>query len=138
MRKIMLALVATSALSGLVSSISGCSVFGVYRIDIPQGTPLTQAQVSQLRIGMTQQQVRYILGSPSLTDTLQPNRWDYVYNYRPGTYAKKAGLKPVNNQHLVLTFDNDLLKSIVGAESIPASQPGLPASRDTALNAPPL
>jgi outer membrane protein assembly factor BamE len=135
MRKIMLALVATAALSGLVS---GCSVLGVYRIDIPQGAPLTQAQVAQVHVGMTQQQVRYVLGSPSLTDTLQPNRWDYAYHYQPGTYARKAGLKPVQQQRLSLYFDNNVLARIDGAASIPATQFGLPNSRDTTLNAAPL
>jgi outer membrane protein assembly factor BamE len=135
MRKIMLALVAITALSGVMS---GCSVLSVYRIDIPQGAPLTAAQVSQLRVGMTQQQVRYLLGSPSLTDTLQPNRWDYAYRYQPGTYAKKVGLKPVTNQRLSLYFSNDALARIEGADSIPAAQFGLPNSRDTTLNAAPL
>jgi outer membrane protein assembly factor BamE len=117
MRKIMLALVATAALSGLVS---GCSVLGVYRIDIPQGAPLTQAQVAQVHVGMTQQQVRY------------------VYHYQPGTYARKAGLKPVQQQRLSLYFDNNVLARIDGAASIPATQFGLPNSRDTTLNAAPL
>lgn len=135
MRKIMLALVATTALSGVMS---GCSVLGVYRIDIPQGAPLTAAQVSQLRVGMTQQQVRYLLGSPSLTDTLQPDRWDYAYRYQAGTYAKKAGLKPVTDQRLSLYFKNNALARIEGANSIPEVQFGLPNSRDTTLNAAPL
>lgn len=135
MRKIMLAFVASTTLMGLVS---GCSVLGVYRIDIPQGAPLTQAQVAKVRLGMTQQQVRYVLGSPSLTDTLQPNRWDYAYTYQPGTYARKAGLKPVQQQRLSLYFENNALARIEGADSIPATQFGLPNSRDTTLNALPL
>ena len=46
MQKIMLALFVTSVLSG-------CSVFGVYKVDIPQGTPLTKAQASQVQVGMS-------------------------------------------------------------------------------------
>jgi outer membrane protein assembly factor BamE len=38
---------------------------------------------------MSFQQVRFLLGSPTVTDPLNPQRWDYIYNYIPGTYAKK-------------------------------------------------
>lgn len=135
MRKIMLAICATTVLS----VVSGCAVFGVYRIDIPQGSPLTQAQVGQIKIGMTPAQVRYILGNPSIEDPLSPQRWDYVYHYTPGTYARQAGFKAVNDQHLVLFFDdNKKLLRIEGQASIPEKQLGLPPSKDTRLLAPPL
>ena len=93
MQKIMLALFVTSVLSG-------CSVFGVYKVDIPQGTPLTKAQASQVQVGMSFQQVRFLLGSPTVTDPLNPLRWDYIYNYIPGTYAKKAKIPAAHGQHL--------------------------------------
>lgn len=132
MQKIMLALFASSI-------ITGCSLFGVYRIDIPQGTPLTQAQVAQIKVGMTAQQVRFLLGSPAITDTLNPNRWDYIYNYIPGTYARKAKLKAAGGQHLKVYFDDQgVVTKIEGTETIPETQPGLPQSKDQTLNAPPL
>jgi len=83
MQKIMLTLFVASLLGG-------CSVFGVYKVDIPQGTPLTQAQASKIQVGMTYQQVQFLLGSPTVSDPLNPGRWDYIYNYIPGTYAKKS------------------------------------------------
>ena len=83
MQKIMLALFVTSLLAG-------CSTLGVYKVDIPQGTPLTQAQASKIQVGMSHQQVRFLLGSPTVSDPMNPLRWDYIYNYTPGTYAKKA------------------------------------------------
>ncbi len=82
MQKLVLTLFVTSLLAG-------CSIFGVYKVDIPQGTPLTKAQASQVQVGMNFQQVRFLLGSPTVTDPLNPQRWDYIYNYIPGTYAKK-------------------------------------------------
>ena len=132
MQKIMLALFVTSLLGG-------CSVFGVYKVDIPQGTPLTQAQASQIQVGMTHQQVRFLLGSPTVTDPMNPLRWDYLYNYIPGTYAKKAKIPAVQGQHLKVFFDqNGVVNKIEGLETIPESQPGLPASKEPILNAPPL
>ncbi len=83
MQKIMLTLFVTSLLTG-------CSTLGVYKVDIPQGTPLTQAQAAKIQVGMSHQQVRFLLGSPTVTDPMNPLRWDYIYNYTPGTYAKKS------------------------------------------------
>ena len=44
-------------------------------------TPLTKAQTSQVQVGMSFQQVRFLLGSPTVTDPLNPLRWDYICNY---------------------------------------------------------
>ncbi|AXY55937.1 outer membrane protein assembly factor BamE [Acinetobacter chinensis] len=132
MQKIMLALFATSLLAG-------CSVLGVYKVDIPQGSPLTQAQAAQIHVGMSHQQVRFLLGSPTITDPMNPLRWDYVYNYIPGTYAKKAKIPAAKGQHLKVFFDqNGIVKEIQGLETIPESQPGLPGSKEAILTAPPL
>jgi outer membrane protein assembly factor BamE len=132
MQKIMLTLFVTSLLSG-------CSVFGVYKVDIPQGTPLTLTQASKLQVGMTHQQVRFLLGSPTITDPLNPLRWDYIYNYIPGTYAKKAKIPAAHGQHLKVYFnETGVVTKIEGLETIPESQPGLPASKEAILTAPPL
>ena len=132
MQKIMLTLFVTSLLSG-------CSVFGVYKVDIPQGTPLTLTQASKLQVGMTHQQVRFLLGSPTITDSLNPLRWDYIYNYIPGTYAKKAKIPAAHGQHLKVYFnETGVVTKIEGLETIPESQPGLPASKEAILTAPPL
>lgn len=132
MQKLMLTLVVTSLLVG-------CSTLGVYKVDIPQGTPLTQAQASKVQVGMSHQQVRFLLGSPTVTDPLNPLRWDYIYNYIPGTYAKKAKIPAAHGQHLKIYFnETGIVTKIEGLETIPKSQPGLPASREAILNAPPL
>ena len=132
MQKIMLTLFVTSLLSG-------CSVFGVYKVDIPQGTPLTLTQAPKLQVGMTHQQFRFLLGSPTITDPLNPLRWDYIYNYIPGTYAKKAKIPAAHGQHLKVYFnETGVVTKIEGLETIPESQPGLPASKEAILTAPPL
>lgn len=55
-----------------------------YRIDIRQGNYVTQEMVAQLKPGMTRDQVRFILGTPLVTDVFHADRWDYVYSFRPG------------------------------------------------------
>ena len=132
MQKIMLTLFVTSLLTG-------CSTLGVYKVDIPQGTPLTQSQAAKIQVGMSHQQVRFLLGSPTVTDPINPLRWDYIYNYIPGTYAKKVNIPAAQGQHLRVFFDaNGIVERVEGLETIPASQPGLPGSKEAILNAPPL
>jgi outer membrane protein assembly factor BamE len=132
MQKIMLTLLVTSLLAG-------CSTLGVYKVDIPQGTPLTQTQASKVQVGMTHQQVRFLLGSPTISDPLNPLRWDYIYNYIPGTYAKKEKIPAASGQHLKIFFDsNGIVQKVEGLETIPSSQPGLPESKEAILTAPPL
>ena len=71
--------------TALALMIAGCSEFpGVYKIDIPQGNVVTQEMVNQLRPGMTHSQVRYVLGTPLVTDTFSDGRWDYIYSIKEG------------------------------------------------------
>lgn len=119
LRKLLLtATIATSV------ALSGCSLFSVYKIDLPQGTPITQTQAQKVQVGMNQNQVLYILGSPAIRDTLAPNRWDYIYDYKAGTEGERQGIQDVKNasQHLVIYFDaNGLVSRIEGLETLPSA-----------------
>lgn len=102
--------------------LSACSMLGVYTIDLPQGTPITQTQAQQVQIGMSQDQVLYLLGSPALRDSLAPNRWDYIYDYQAGTDGKKAGKADIQNaeQHLIIYFDSsNRVSDIHGVNRLP-------------------
>ena len=57
------------------------SSLGVYKIDINQGNYLSQDMVDKLKVGMTRQQVRLVLGTPLVTSAFRDNRWDYVYEF---------------------------------------------------------
>jgi outer membrane protein assembly factor BamE len=48
-------------------------------MDIQQGNFVSQEMVSQLKPGMTKEQVRFVLGTPLITDIFHVDRWDYVY-----------------------------------------------------------
>jgi outer membrane protein assembly factor BamE len=61
---------------GFVPRIPGVTP---YRIDIQQGNYVSQEMVAQLKPGMTKEQVRFILGTPMVTDIFHTDRWDYVY-----------------------------------------------------------
>lgn len=100
------ALVAT----GLVAGCSFDSVVGVvdpYRIDIRQGNYVDQEMLSQLRRGMSRDQVRYVLGSPLVVDMFRKDRWDYVYRLR-------SGRGEAQQRVISLHFDGDVLDRVEG------------------------
>lgn len=72
-----------------------------YKIDVQQGNVLTQEMVTQLKPGQTREQVRFILGSPMITDIFHQQRWDYVYRYQSG----KTG--QVESRKFAVYFDNE-------------------------------
>ena len=63
----------------------------VYRANISQGNLLEQADIEQVAIGMTQSQVRFLLGTPMIDDPFRRDRWDYVYYLKIG--RKDASFK---------------------------------------------
>jgi len=73
---------------GLAAALAGCaggSKWGFpYKIDVQQGNWITQEQVALLQPGMSREQVRFALGSPTLTSVLHADRWDYPYYFKPG------------------------------------------------------
>ncbi len=88
--------------------IAGCSEFpGVHKIDIPQGNVVTQDMVDQLKPGMTRNQVRFVMGTPLITDTFSPNRWDYIYSMEKGGEDR-------TQEGVTLFFTDDLLSGISG------------------------
>jgi outer membrane protein assembly factor BamE len=54
-------------------------ILSPYRIDIPQGNFVSEEMVLQLKEGMTQDQVRFALGTPLIADIFHADRWDYVF-----------------------------------------------------------
>ncbi|WP_210395899.1 outer membrane protein assembly factor BamE [Motiliproteus sediminis] len=95
-------------ISILALTLAGCSFFpGVHKIDIQQGNVITQEQVDQLRPGMSRSQVRFVLGTPAVTDTFHQDRWDYLYTLQEGGGERQQ-------QRLTLYFDDDKLSRLSG------------------------
>jgi len=54
-------------------------IFSPYRPDIQQGNFVSSEMLSQLKVGQTRDQVRFILGGPLLTSVFHDDRWDYPF-----------------------------------------------------------
>ncbi len=82
----------TAAAAVLLMLTAGCSTLErvVYRPDINQGNYLTPTDVAKVRVGMTQQQVAYALGTPMMTDPFGTNTWFYVFRQQPGHEKRDA------------------------------------------------
>ncbi|MGB0712030.1 MAG: outer membrane protein assembly factor BamE [Gammaproteobacteria bacterium] len=95
----------------LISSLhlSGCETASslLYRIDVNQGNLVNQDMVNRLRPGMNRRQVAYLLGTPTLVDTFNSDRWDYMYLSQPGS-------GDTTRKHLAVHFDGDQLARIEG------------------------
>jgi outer membrane protein assembly factor BamE len=100
----------------IAAGLAGCSylpsmpkinaqTFSPYKIDIQQGNYVDESMVDKLKLGMTHTQVKFIMGTPLVTDVFHANRWDYIYTYR------KDG-KLTEQRRVVLIFKGDALDSI--------------------------
>lgn len=111
----------------VIVTISACSSLpgfvNSYKIDVQQGNLLTQEMASQLKVGQTKEQVRFILGTPVLVDMFHADRWDYIYRL-------KKGSGEVEVRKFSAFFDkNDKLTRIAG--DVAAAGPDSVAEPDT-------
>ena len=88
-------------LASLAAS-SGC----VYRLNIAQGNLIEQEDLDQVEVGMTRNQVRFLLGTPMIDDPFHKDRWDYIYFLKIG--RKDATFK----RWVSVVFEEDLVSEI--------------------------
>jgi outer membrane protein assembly factor BamE len=102
-------LLAITALLPACKSVDVPKVPGVtpYRMVIQQGNFISQEMVSQLKPGMTKEQVRFVLGTPLVTDIFHADRWDYVF-FRETADGKRE------QRNLSVVFEKDKLARVLG------------------------
>jgi outer membrane protein assembly factor BamE len=97
-----------TSIIAIALSLSACSSW-VYRIDIPQGNYLEQKSIDKIQVGMTKEQVKFVLGSPVLVDSFDKDTWNYVYRFKSGRSEKLDTQK-----NFTMKFENDKLVSADG------------------------
>ena len=87
--------------------LSNCSIPRTFQVVISQGNLVDQEMLSKLEIGMTESQVKFVMGTPLISDTFYPDRWDYFTSVTQGdnTYT---------NQKITLYFEDNKLVSWEG------------------------
>lgn len=89
-----------------------------YKMDIRQGNYITQEMREKLKLGMSRAQVRYVLGTPLISDPFHSDRWDYIYS------LEQRG-EVVEKQRLTLYFEGDRLVRVDDGQQM-VSVPALP------------
>ena len=85
--------------------LASCGWLAPHKLEIRQGNFLTPEMLARVKVGMSQQQIKALLGTPLLTDPLHADRWDYVYRF------SQEG-KLIEKKQLSLYFDKDSLSRI--------------------------
>ena len=91
MRKLLISITILASLS-----LTACSI---HRLDVQQGNVIEQEQVDQLEIGITKDQVVFLMGTPLIIDIFRENRWDYVYSLKTD--------KGIEQQRLTVHFQDE-------------------------------
>ncbi|HSM68914.1 MAG TPA: outer membrane protein assembly factor BamE [Xanthomonadales bacterium] len=86
---------------------TGCNL--IYKQNIQQGNAIEQDKLDQLKIGMTMNQVAYLLGTPAIRDPFHQSRWDYLYSY------SVRGDEPMTRR-VTLRFENAVLREMTGTD----------------------
>jgi len=133
---------AAAAESGVHTSYTRrfLGIFSPYRVDVQQGNFVSQEMLSQLKEGMTQEQVQFALGTPLLHDIFHADRWDYLFRLqrRNGEVTTSRVSVFFSNKRLVryeggnLPTEQEYLAQIAGTppkvQSAAESKPKAPSS----------
>ena len=87
---------------GILIGSSGC----VYRANISQGNIVEEEDLDQVEVGMTRNQVRFLLGTPMVDDPFHRDRWDYVY------YVKIGRKDATAKRWVTIEFEGDTVTEI--------------------------
>ncbi|MEM1262728.1 MAG: outer membrane protein assembly factor BamE [Pseudomonadota bacterium] len=68
---------------------------------------MDEEKVAQVTLGMTRNQVRFLLGTPLVDDPFNRDRWDYLY------YITPSRSDTVEKRWITLYFDNNSVVRIV-------------------------
>lgn len=118
-------------------------VLAPYSITVQQGNFVSSEMLSQLKVGMTPEQVRFALGTPLLVDTFHAERWDYIFRLQRGTgELTRSRVTVFFKDNRVASFEGgdlptevEYLARIAGASPAPKELPLIKAPT-TAKSAP--
>ena len=88
----------------LCLSLNACFI-KPYRFDMYQGNAISSDKIAEIQPGMSQEQVRYVLGTPMLHDVFHTERWDYIYLEKPGRGEE-------TRRHLAIYFEDGKVQRV--------------------------
>ena len=100
----------------LFLSINACTFPGVHKVAVEQGNRFIPNRIERLEIGMTRDQVQFLLGSPITVNTFDPNRWIYLERIDLNGQIRQ-------NKYLIVNFKDDQVSDIGRASGGAPSDP---------------
>lgn len=108
----------------LACSLALSACIKPYQPNVQQGNIINNSNLTEIRYGMTKQEVLFILGTPMVIDPFNEQRWDYFYsnrNQRKGETAQRL---------ITAIFDGDKLIELNGDVDLSNVQNLEPSTED--------
>ena len=86
--------------------LSGCALFRPHKNDVAQGNLITATEVERLHNGMSEEQVKEVMGDPVTVSIFSNNRLNYIY-------TMQHGYENMTIKRLICVFENGRLVDIV-------------------------
>lgn len=91
------------------STVTRLSDAVVYKLPTRQGNVMEQKDIDKLRLGMTRDQVKFVLGTPIATNPFRDDRWNYF-----GYYKSPRG--EISQRNMTLFFESGKLARMEGVQ----------------------
>ncbi len=84
----------------------------VYQANLSQGNVIKQDDLDQVEVGMTRNQVRFLLGTPMIEDPFHEDRWEYVY------FVKIGRDDAIFKRWISILFNGDRVSEIIDGQEL--------------------
>jgi outer membrane protein assembly factor BamE len=88
-------------------ALSACGLLKPYEAELGQGNFVRSEQVEQIEIGLTKEQVTFILGTPMLSGLDPEQHWIYT------TFSEENGYAS-----LVIEFENNVVSNLKFSDTL--------------------
>ena len=90
----------------LLLALLSLTLAACFKPEIRQGNFLEQDTIAKLQVGMTRQQVVFVMGRPMIQDPFHQDRWDYVRWVNPNDGS------PIENWRVTVFFKDNKVARI--------------------------
>lgn len=80
----------------------------IYKMDIEQGNAVDSDKVSQISLGQSKEQVKFLLGTPAINDLYHEDTWHYL------KHLKTENGNKLEHESMIITFKDNKVISIDG------------------------
>ena len=103
-----------------------------YIIPMDQGRLLDSERFKKIDVGLSKEQVIYLIGKPTLSSPFLDNKWNYVYfNNTSQKESKKLSIKFKNEKVFEILINNETVKKLNLSEIVHSSSDNAPLNNES-------